>query len=372
MAILCRPPAVSHLSHSGATPVNAFDKSKRSLTVVTPNLSIITVAYNHERYIGACLESVLAQTCRDWEQIVLDDGSTDSTREIVRRFTDPRIRYVRQEHLGIEALARTYNNALRLCRAPIIAIIEGDDLWPSGKLSHQLPAFINDDVVLAFGEVEEIDANGVIARVPSRTAEKRKRLPARVLQNTPVRSATQHLLTLHGQSFIAPATVLLRKSGLEKIGGFQYVPGICPPDVPTFIRLSLLGKFSYTPKVVGYRRRHLSSSTLQFLQPMSTRPQDFVFEFLRNPDLGLSVEQRKAIEKTWRPRSQAREFVAGRICLLDQQWKSARAHFRRALHPCYPRAAAASAVGWLLSWAHRDLEGIFRLAGRTPLRQRQE
>lgn len=339
---------------------------------LTPLVSIITIAYNHERYIGPCIESVLAQTCLDWEQIVLDDGSSDGTEAVVRRFTDPRIRYVKQKHLGIEALAHTYNHALRLCQAPIIAVLEGDDLWASGKLAHQFPAFMNHEIVLAFGEVEDIDEEGAVARTNSRTAERRKRLPDRILHNDPVRSATRHLLTLEGQVFVPPSTVLLRRSALEKIGGFQYEPGICPPDVPTFIQMSLVGKFSYTTKVLGYRRRHFTSSTLQFLLPMATTPRDFIFGLLKTPALGLSVGERQTIERTWRPRSQTREFVAGRLCLLQQQWKQARSHFLRALHPGSPRAAAGAAMGWLLSWFHRDLEGVFRLAGRAALRPRQE
>lgn len=337
---------------------------------MTPLVSIITIAYNHERYIGPCIESVLAQTCLDWEQIVLDDGSTDGTEAVVKRITDPRIRYVKQKHLGIEALAHTYNHALRLCQAPIIAVLEGDDLWAPGKLSHQLRAFMNDEIVLAFGEVEEIDEEGVVARTNSRAAERRKRLPAWILHNDPVRSSTPHLLTLEGQAFVPPSTVLLRRSALEKIGGFQYVPGICPPDVPTFIQMSLSGKFFYTPKVLGYRRRHLASSTLQFLQPMSAATRDFIVHAVDSPALSLSKEQRRTILKTWRRRPETREFVAGRICLMEQQWKQARFHFLRALHPRSPRAAAAAGIGWLLSWAHRDLEGIIRLAGKTAMSPR--
>lgn len=339
---------------------------------MTPRVSIITIAFNHERYIGSCIESVLAQAFTGWEQIILDDGSTDGTEAAVRRFRDSRIRYVRQDHRGIAALAHTYNYALQLCTAPIVAILEGDDAWPEEKLLRQLLAFADEKIVLAFGEVRDIDADGLAAKTDSRTTKKNRKMPYQILHNDPVGSATPHLLTMEGQAFIAPATVLLRKTALEKIGGFQYVPGICPPDVPTFIRMSLLGKFSYTPATMGFRRRHLTSSTLQFLQPMSTTPREFVFKFLENPELGLSAEARGAIEKTWRPRSQSREFVAGRLCLLEQQWKQARTHFRKALHPGYPRAATAAAIGWLLSWAHCDLEGIFRLAGRVALKAREE
>jgi hypothetical protein len=336
-----------------------------------PSLSIITTAYNHQRFIGACIRSVLGQTYGDWEQIVLDDGSTDGTGDEVRQFSDARVRYVWQQHRGIEALAHSYNHALSFCRAPIIAILEGDDLWSPGKLEQQMPALDDDRIVLAYGEVLDIDAEGNIAKSNSRTAERRKKMPAQILDNHPVGSATAHLLTLQGQAFIQPATVLLRRSALDRIGGFQFVPGICPPDVPTFIQLSLLGEFAYTPQVLGYRRRHVSSSTLQFLEPMSNSPRDFVLEMLGRADLGLSAAQREAIARTWRPRSQTREFVAGRLCLLQRQWKQARSHFVQALGPADPRAAAVSAVGWLLSWAHRDLEGVFRMAGRTPLRPLQ-
>lgn len=339
---------------------------------MSPNVSIITIVYNHERYIGPCVESVLAQTYSNWEQIILDDGSTDGTSEVVTRFRDSRIRYFRQDNSGIEALAHTYNRALQLSQAPIIAILEGDDLWASTKLSQQLPAFVDDEIVLAYGEVEEIDAEGTVARTNSRTSQKRRRMARQILSNDPVGSATRHLLTMEGQAFVQPATVLLRRTALESIGGFQYVPGICPPDVPTFIRMSLLGRFSYTPQAIASRRRHLTSSTLQFLQPMSTRPREFILDLLKHSDLGLDAEERRSIEKTWRPRSQTREFVAGRVCLLEQKWSEARAHFLRALYPGYPRAAAAAAIGWMLSWAHYDLEGVFRIAGRAALRPPQE
>lgn len=338
---------------------------------VTPDVSIITTTYNHRRYIGACIESVLAQNFGAWEQIVLDDGSTDGTGEVVRAFEDPRIRYIRQDRLGIEALAHTYNRALEACRAPVIAILEGDDLWPADKLARQLPRFLSGDTVLSFGEVDEIDAEGIIAKSNSRTAENRLKMSRDILYNDPIGSTARHLLTLDGQSFIQPASVLLRRDSLKKIGGFQYIPGICPPDVPTFIQLALLGKFSYSQEILGYRRRHLTSSTMQFLQPMATTPREYALRCAKRPEFGLSAEEQSAIEKTWQARSQTREFDAGRICLLQRQWQQARSHFLQAIRPESPRAAAGAVVGWLLSWAHLDLEGVFRLAGRAALRPQE-
>ena len=90
-----------------------------------PLISIITPTYNHEKFIGPCIESVLKQAYQNWEQIVIDDGSTDRTAEVVRGFADPRIRYVHQENKGLEALAHTYNLALSICNGEFIAILVG-------------------------------------------------------------------------------------------------------------------------------------------------------------------------------------------------------------------------------------------------------
>src|SRR5262245_61272643 len=119
-----------------------------------PMVSIITPTYNHAEFLADCVESVLRQTFTSWEQIVVDDGSTDATPDVMARFRDPRIKYVRQQRCGLERLAETYNRALAMCRAPLIAILEGDDTWPANKLEALVPAFVDEDVVLAYGVTE--------------------------------------------------------------------------------------------------------------------------------------------------------------------------------------------------------------------------
>jgi glycosyltransferase involved in cell wall biosynthesis len=141
-------------------------------SISSPLVSIITPTYNHEKFIRACIESVLRQTYQNWEQIIIDDGSTDATAQIVREYCDDRIRYYYQENAGIEALAHTYNGALSLARGELVAILEGDDFWPGDKLSRMVPAFENSSVVLAYGEMREADIDGEPAKRMSRTARK--------------------------------------------------------------------------------------------------------------------------------------------------------------------------------------------------------
>ena len=334
----------------------------------SPAVSIITPVYNHERFISANIQSVIRQSHQDWEQIIIDDGSIDNTAKIIGGFLDTRIRYCHQENFGIEALAHTYNHALSLCRGEFIAILEGDDLWPMEKLSRLVAAFEDDSVVLAYGEMLEIDVDGHAAKRSSRTARLRRRLPRRVLFNDPPPAAASYMLTYYGHSSIPASTVVIRRSALEAIGGFQYVAGQRYVDFPTFIRLSTQGKFHYTPEVMGYRRMHPGSATARYIPEMLETAQNFRKELMRDSSLGLTEGDQKAIEKSWRSVECAREFSLGRLRMLEGRWKLSRSHFSRALGLSDFRVSIGAAVGWVFSWVHCDLEGLFRLAGRVSLK----
>ncbi len=125
-------------------------------TPPVPAVSVITPTYDHAPFLGQCIESVLGQTFPSWEQIIVDDGSRDGTSDVARRYGDPRIRYVRQDNVGLARLPETYNRALSMCRAPLVAILEGDDYWPPDKLQALEPAFEDPGVVLAYGITEVV------------------------------------------------------------------------------------------------------------------------------------------------------------------------------------------------------------------------
>ncbi|PLS85634.1 MAG: hypothetical protein CYG60_11530 [Actinobacteria bacterium] len=105
----------------------------------TGKVSAVVVSYNHERFISGALESVLAQTYDDIEIVVADDGSSDGTQRVVRRFAreDPaRFRLaLNPENTGIP---RNFNRALDLCSGEFIAWLGGDDLWLPEKIEKQV------------------------------------------------------------------------------------------------------------------------------------------------------------------------------------------------------------------------------------------
>jgi glycosyltransferase involved in cell wall biosynthesis len=106
---------------------------------MTPAVSVVVATYNYGRFLADALESALAQTFRDLEVVVVDDGSTDETPAVVRPFlADPRVRCVRTDHMGQPGAK---NVGIRLARAPLVAFLDADDLWLPAKLERQLPLF---------------------------------------------------------------------------------------------------------------------------------------------------------------------------------------------------------------------------------------
>jgi len=100
-----------------------------------PLISVVIPAYNHERFVGAAVESVLQQTCADLELIVIDDGSRDRTGEVVQGYTDSRLSYYHQEN---QDAYNTINRGLGLAKGEYIAILNSDDIYTPNRLERLL------------------------------------------------------------------------------------------------------------------------------------------------------------------------------------------------------------------------------------------
>ena len=124
-------------------------------------VSVIMPLYNSERYVAAAIESVLAQTYTNWELLVVNDGSTDRSVEIVTEYTqkDSRIHLLNNEHPnGMPSAPR--NLGISKARGRYIAFLDSDDLWFSHKLTQQLPFFQDERVGVVYGDYEKMDENG--------------------------------------------------------------------------------------------------------------------------------------------------------------------------------------------------------------------
>jgi glycosyltransferase involved in cell wall biosynthesis len=224
----------------------------------SPAVSIITPTYNHQTYIRQCIESALAQTVTNWEQVIIDDGSTDKTPEIIAGYKDPRIHYIRQDHTGIWRLGETYNKALKLARAELIAILEGDDFWPPDKLEKQILSFADSGVTLTWGIGVNVNADGKPIGKP-----KNNQIPPSALRDT--RQLTRKLLW---RNFITPSvTVMMRREALLP-DGFQQLPNVPFVDYATWFKLASRGRFCFIDSVLGYWRRHSQQMTVGHMWDM--------------------------------------------------------------------------------------------------------
>ncbi|MBN1870654.1 MAG: glycosyltransferase [Candidatus Omnitrophica bacterium] len=136
-------------------------------------ISVIMPTYNYAQYLSRAIDSVLAQTYKDFEIIVIDDGSTDHTKEVLRPYMD-KIRYVYQQNQGIAA-AR--NRGIKEAQGKWIAFLDSDDSWVPEKLAIQADIMVKDPSVgLIYGKVTLFREDGTRVEVyptrePGRNAQ---------------------------------------------------------------------------------------------------------------------------------------------------------------------------------------------------------
>ena len=142
------------------TKVDASNTEKNTESVKSSTVSVIMPAYNAERFIREAINSVIAQTHTAWELLVLDDGSSDSTCDIVQDMAavDERIKLIKNPcNMGV---AKTRNRGLELCQGDYVAFLDSDDVWHPEKLSSQIGVMVANDAKLSYTSYAIVDENG--------------------------------------------------------------------------------------------------------------------------------------------------------------------------------------------------------------------
>ena len=203
-------------------------------------LSVIMTSYNCAQYIHDAITSILSQSFKEFEFIIVDDGSTDGTVELIKTFKDTRIRLFPCEHQG---RAAALNYALAQAQGDLIAFMDADDISLPERLEKQFQLLRQDpDIGIVSSWYQLIDQNGVQSRVM-------RKLPERHTQ-------IEYEMTIHCSSCF-PA-VMVRREVAQIVGGFctGYQSGV---DFDFFLRLLPVCKFYNIQKSLLLHRIHSSS-----------------------------------------------------------------------------------------------------------------
>ncbi|NJM42027.1 MAG: glycosyltransferase family 2 protein [Anaerolineae bacterium] len=212
----------------------------------SPRVTVVTPSYNSARYIAQTVNSVLAQTFTDFEHIIVDDGSTDNTRELLEPYLQrepQRLIYVHQQNAG-ESVAR--NNAIRRARGEYVAFLDSDDWWTPNNLALQVPALdAAPEAVASYAYSFAVDNDG--NPISFRGAN-------RMSWGQPGVHALFERLVM-GNVIANPNTVLARKTALLQTTLFDEDIE-WGEDWQLWLQLSLLGPFLFTPQETAcYRMR---------------------------------------------------------------------------------------------------------------------
>lgn len=200
-------------------------------------VSIILPTYNRAYCIRRAVDSVLCQTWSKWELIVVDDGSSDGTEEIIAAYAaaDSRIRYHRQPNNRGVSAAR--NEGIRLARHEYIAFQDSDDVWHADKLEKQMQVFDGrPEIGLVYSAMQGTRQDGSAVRIPDISID-RKFLRGNL-----------YGLLLQGNVIDAP-TAVMRKSCVEKCGGFDESLS-CLEDWELFLRIAREYEIGYTDEAL--------------------------------------------------------------------------------------------------------------------------
>lgn len=229
-----------------------------------PLVSVAIPAYNHSRFIEACLASVCAQTYPELELVLIDDGSTDGTHAIARSFLEPRRSRFRRlvvERSDNRGVSRNSNACIEACNGEWVHLLGSDDVLKPEKIARiqqSIEQWRCPDLALVHADVDYIDEQG-----NSVTRQKNKPLAPEGIERD---AFTWLFLQKH---FIFNPTIALNRRLFLEAGGFD---GSLPlEDLDCWLRLSTRHAFARVPEVLASYRKHPGNASRRRLKMLAAQ-----------------------------------------------------------------------------------------------------
>ena len=202
-----------------------------------PVVSVIIPAYNAEKFIGETILSILNQSFKELELIIVDDGSTDQTFRICNEIVDKRIQVYHRANSGV---SNSRNFGAEKAKGTYLAFVDADDIWHPMKLERSLPLFTGEHVGLVHSYMEVIDSTG------TPTGDVLKGKEGNILES---------ILLWDGCNIPSPSSIIVRKESYEVSGKFDPQFSTAA-DQDFFIRIASKFTIKMVPEVLGGYRMH--------------------------------------------------------------------------------------------------------------------
>ncbi len=221
------------------------------MTEKCPLVTIIAICYNHEQFIEECLQSIINQTYKNIELIIVDDFSVDKSREIMLIFS--------QKNIGINCIfnkynvgnCRSFNQALKIAKGKYIIDLSTDDVLKPNKIEEQVKKFEeSEDIGIVFSDAEYIDEYSNWLGI---FYKKNQRIPEGNIYEEILK-----------KSFIMPSSMMIRKSILDKLGGYDENSSY--EDFDFWVRSSRRYDYAYVPQILVQQRILNGSHSTKFTQ----------------------------------------------------------------------------------------------------------
>ncbi len=277
-----------------------------------PKFSVVIPAYNSGKYLSEAIESVLSQTFQDWELLIVDDGSTDNTKNIIEGYTKrypQKVKYFYQKNAGTSA-AR--NRGIKAAKGEWIAFLDADDIWLSGKLELHMACF---------SECPEADlfyTNATMVKY-----DKSRKWPYIHEKEFNFKPSEMYVRILI-RNFIPFSSVVVQKSVLEAVGGFDEAIRFCE-DTDLLLRLAKKCVFRYINSIQMIYRVSPGSKNTQLENRYRA-----IIRYLNtyfDPKSIVSGKIRRAITR----RLAASHYKLGYILYEGNQFQEARSNFQKSL-----------------------------------------
>lgn len=247
----------------------------------SPTVSVVIPTHNRRDLIQETIQSVLDQTFEDFEILVVDNGSTDDTRQVVCGICDSRIHYIYQGNTGRPAGPR--NTGIRNARGKYIAFLDSDDLWLPHKLALQVEVLDRQqDIGLVFGQLQGF-GDGIVEGNPWPRISEAKF--GKIFKSL-----------FLSWNFIPCLTVVTRREVLERIGGFDEEPALkAVEDFDLWLRIARVCNIQFVPEVLSKYRFHKDHLGSDRIETLFLRNLNIAAKFRKQNWVNLSLFRQKIL-----------------------------------------------------------------------------